>query len=175
MKTGLPTVSVIDLFCGIGGLTHGFIKSGLHVVAGIDNDESCRYGFEYNNDTKFIHKDIQKVTAAEIRELFDDKEDTIKVLAGCAPCQTFSKYNQKADSKDKRWWLLEEFSRLIRELSPTVVTMENVPGLTKKDVFHRFVDGLESQRYHVHHEIVNCSDYGVPQSRHRLVLCHRSD
>ena len=170
MKTSSPKIQVVDLFCGIGGLTHGFIKSGLDVVAGIDNDESCKYGYEYNNNTKFIHRDITQLTATEVGELFGETEDTIRVLAGCAPCQTFSKYNQKADSEDKRWGLLDEFLRLIEELSPTVVTMENVPGLMKKDVFHRFVDGLESQGYHVNHGIVNCTDYGVPQSRHRLVL-----
>ena len=48
-------IKVIDLFCGIGGLTHGLIKEGLDVVAGIDNDPSCKFGYEYNNKTKFIY------------------------------------------------------------------------------------------------------------------------
>ena len=49
MKQTSPKIKVIDLFCGIGGLTHGLVKEGLDVVAGIDNDNSCKFGYEYNN------------------------------------------------------------------------------------------------------------------------------
>ena len=86
-------IKVIDLFCGIGGLTHGLIKEGLDVVAGIDNDSSCKFGYEYNNKTQFIDTDILKVTTEQINKLFGSKKGTIRVLAGCAPCQPFSKLN----------------------------------------------------------------------------------
>ena len=88
-------LKVIDLFCGIGGLSHGLIKEGIDVIAGIDNDESCRFGYEYNNKTKFIYKDILQVSAKDINQLFGDKNSTIRVLIGCAPCQPFSKLNLK--------------------------------------------------------------------------------
>ena len=88
-------IKVIDLFCGIGGLTHGLIKEGLDVVAGIDNDSSCKFGYEYNNRTAFIGKDILAVSADDVNDLFGPRKDTIRVLAGCAPCQPFSKLNQK--------------------------------------------------------------------------------
>jgi len=53
-------IEAIDLFCGIGGLTYGLQKSGLKVIAGIDNDETCKYAYEKNNDTEFISADITK-------------------------------------------------------------------------------------------------------------------
>ena len=66
-------LKTIDLFCGIGGLSHGLVKEGFNVVAGIDNDQSCRFGYERNNDAKFIHKDILQISAEEINRLFGDE------------------------------------------------------------------------------------------------------
>ena len=82
--------AVVDLFCGVGGLTHGLQLSGLNVVAGIDFEESCRYAYEQNNNAQFIQSDITTIEPREIDELFP--ENNIKILAGCAPCQPFSKY-----------------------------------------------------------------------------------
>ena len=47
-------IKVVDLFCGVGGLTHGLVLEGLEVVAGVDNDESCQFAFERNNSSRFI-------------------------------------------------------------------------------------------------------------------------
>ncbi len=94
----------------------------------------------------------------------------LKLLAGCAPCQTFSSYNQKANSTDRRWWLLLEFGRFVRETCPELVTMENVPGLVEQNVFRDFVDDLKNRGYEVDYRVVNCADYGLPQQRSRLVL-----
>ncbi len=165
-------IKVIDLFCGIGGLSHGLIKEGLDVVAGIDNDNSCKFGYEYNNKAKFIHKDILKVSAKEISQLFGDKEKTIRVLVGCAPCQPFSRLNLKQITK-KQLEPLEKFACLIKETLPDIVSMENVSGLAdmkKYPIFKTFIDTLDGKGYKYKYEIVDVSDYGVPQSRKRLVL-----
>jgi len=170
----MPTkkLKVIDLFCGIGGLSHGLIKEGLDVVAGIDNDDSCKFGYEYNNRTKFIHKDILHVTASDVDRLFGKKEKTIRVLAGCAPCQPFSKLNLKRITR-KELEPLEKFAELIDETKPDIVSMENVSGLAdmkKYPIFKTFVDTLEKNGYKYKYEIVDVSEYGVPQKRKRLVL-----
>lgn len=168
-----PTkIKVIDLFCGIGGLTHGLVKEGLDVVAGIDNDGSCKFGYEYNNKAKFIHKDILQVSAKDIDELFGDKEKTIRVLAGCAPCQPFSKLNLN-EITEKQLEPLGKFAELIDETKPDIVSMENVSELAKikkYPIFKTFLDVLEKNGYHYKYEIVNVSEYGVPQNRKRLVL-----
>ncbi len=165
-------IKVVDLFCGIGGLTYGFIKEGLDVIAGIDNDSACKFGYEYNNGTTFIQKDITEVTAKEINQLYGNKQDSIRVLVGCAPCQPFSKLNIKRITK-KHLQPLEKFAQLIDDTKPDVVSMENVSGLAdenKYPTFRNFISILEKNKYEIAYEIVDASDYGVPQNRKRLVL-----
>lgn len=162
-------ISCVDLFCGAGGLTHGFVLEGLRVVAGIDMDPACQFPYEANNEARFIRRDISKFTQKELAELFGDAE--IKVLAGCAPCQPFSTYAQRyASASDGKWGLLYEFARLAKGTKPDVVTMENVPTVAKHAVFNDFVDLLERLGYHVWFDVVDSSNYGVPQSRRRMVL-----
>jgi len=166
----MKNISAIDLFCGIGGLTHGLIEAGISVVAGIDSDETCKYAFEVNNQSTFIHKDIKKLTGDELEKLYP--AECTRVLVGCAPCQTFSKHTQKNKSRyeDEKWDILCSFTTLIRDVQPEIVSMENVPEITKYDVFTDFVAGLKSLGYNVFWDTVYCPDYGIPQSRKRLVL-----
>ena len=163
--------AAIDLFCGIGGLTKGLALSGIDVIAGFDNDSSCKFAYETNNDSTFYCKDIKTVSVEEINELYP--KDSIRILAGCAPCQPFSKYSskdRKNGEKDDKWGLLYEFERLILGAEPDVVAMENVPNLRNEKVFRDFVRTLENKKYHVDCKVVNCVDYCVPQNRRRLVL-----
>ncbi len=165
-------ISAIDLFCGIGGLSYGFKKAGIDIKIGIDIDKSCQYAFETNCKSKFINRDISEVEGGELNSLYDKND--IKVLVGCAPCQPFSSYTYKSDKqKDHRWQLLYEFTRLIKEVRPVIVSMENVPTLLnfkEAPVFYDFVDSLEKKGYFVWHRIVYGPDYGIPQKRKRLVL-----
>lgn len=160
-------IGVIDVFCGIGGLTHGFYKEGVKIIAGVDVDPSCRYAFETNNHAPFINKSIEEVSSKEVSDLFGKIK--VKVLVGCAPCQPFSTYNRKKDGNGE-WKLLREFSRLVSESEPDVVSMENVPQIMRHDIFKWFVNELKRLGYHVYHDVVFCPDYGVPQRRRRLVL-----
>lgn len=166
----MKKIACVDLFCGAGGLTHGFVLEGLPVVAGIDLDPACRYPYVANNHAQFLERDISKVTVNELRNLFGDAQLT--VLAGCAPCQPFSTYAQRyeLDGKDGKWGLLYEFARLARGARPDVITMENVPTVAKHEVFHDFVDTLKRLGYTVSFEVVDSSKYGVPQMRRRMVL-----
>lgn len=163
-------ISCVDLFCGAGGLTHGFALEGIPVRAGIDLDPACRFPYESNNDARFLERDISQVTADEINELFGDTE--LKILAGCAPCQPFSTYAQRyeSDGVNGKWGLLYQFARLVRETEPDIVTMENVPTVVRHQVFQDFVTALQNLSYHVWYGVVDSSMYGVPQSRRRMVL-----
>ena len=69
MSKRINNVAVIDLFCGIGGLSHGFVKEDFKVVAGIDIDETCKYSFEANNNSTFISKSISDISKEEINKL----------------------------------------------------------------------------------------------------------
>jgi DNA (cytosine-5)-methyltransferase 1 len=172
LKSGFKEkYEVIDLFCGIGGLSHGFKNAGFNVLAGYDIDETCKFAFEYNNNAKFISKDIKDVTSKDIEQIYS--KNSIKILVGCAPCQPFSNYSHKTSLRNEKWQLLYDFGRLIEEVQPDIVSMENVPGLPKFDkgnVYKDFIKILKKHNYEFSDEIVNCPDYGIPQYRKRFVL-----
>ena len=165
-------IGVVDLFCGVGGLSHGLKQGGLNIIAGFDIDKTCEYAYTHNNGAQFFDTDISKVTKEQVLSLFGDSQ--IKVLAGCAPCQPFSSYAFKNKKKDpNKYDLLYQFGRLVEEVQPDIVTMENVPQIASfslKNVLQDFVDLLESHHYHCNVKVVYCPDYGIPQTRKRLVL-----
>ena len=161
-------VAAIDLFCGVGGLTHGLAKSGIDVRLGVDIDPDCEFPYTANNKATFLLKSVADLSADDhVKRV---KGGGLRLLAGCAPCQPFSTYHQKAGAKDSRWRLLDHFGRLATEFDPDLITMENVPNLEKQKVFRSFVAKLKKLGFHVSHEVVDCSDFGVPQQRRRLVL-----
>ena len=162
--------SVLDLFCGAGGLSHGFLKGGFHLAGGIDIDKSCCFAYEQNNNAPFVERDIRKVKGAWLKNHFP-KWKGPRILAGCAPCQPFSTYNPKND--DPNWSLLEEFSRIVKETRPEIVTMENVPNLQSYQGGHtldQFITTLERAKYNIWQGVIDCRDYGLPQRRKRLVI-----
>ncbi|MDX1766290.1 MAG: DNA cytosine methyltransferase [Candidatus Saccharimonadales bacterium] len=165
------TIKAVDLFCGAGGLTHGLIQAGIDVVAGYDIEESCRFAFEHNNKAEFINRDVTELTKEEILAHLEGADYSL--LAGCAPCQPFSTYSRakkKSSGKDDRWNLLNSFGRLVSTVKPDFVTMENVPGLADQAVFNDFITLLTASGYHYDYKIVFCPDYGMAQTRRRLVL-----
>lgn len=164
-------MSAVDLFCGAGGLTHGLLQAGIKVEAGIDIAEDTEFAYEANNPTaKYYRWDVgRKKHYPEIEQLFGKKK--CRLLAGCAPCQPFSKLTQ-AIARHECWNLLKSFASLVKRIEPELVTMENVPELAERgrDVFDHFVGTLGKLDYHVDWKIVRCEEYGVPQLRRRLVL-----
>lgn len=159
---------VVDLFCGIGGLTHGFVLEKFNVIAGIDADESCQYAYEQNNGSQFILKDITQLKSTFLTKLFGNVKT--KILVGCAPCQAFSQYASQHAHKNSDWTLVEKFIDLITDVQPDIISMENVPRLQYHDVFQKFYRSLEKQGYRVFWDIVYGPDYGLPQQRKRLIL-----
>ena len=162
-------ISGVDLFCGVGGLSDGLQKAGILICAGIDIDPACAYPFETNIESPFIERDIRDVSGHQIDELWI--EGSVKLLAGCAPCQPFSPYRRGVDTtSDSKWPLLEEFGRLVDECKPDLVTMENVPRIGKSKVFLEFVELLRAAGYHVDFRSCYGPHYGLPQHRRRLLL-----
>lgn len=167
-ESHMPPIRAVDLFCGVGGLTHGLSRGGIDVVAGYDFDPTCKYAFEANNQAIFVEKDVAELTAAEISDHLG--EDAITLVAGCAPCQPFSTYSRtgRAEVSSTDWSLVASFGRLVQDVQPDLVTMENVPALRDHPVFREFIQSLEG--YAVTYRIVQCATIGVPQTRKRLVL-----
>lgn len=168
---GDQPIEVVDLFCGIGGLSYGLKRMGFRIKAGFDFDSTCQYAYSKNNKAKFIYKDIRDVTRDEVNYYYS--QNSIKVLAGCAPCQPFSSYSNKKQKDPNKFDLLYQFGRLIDEVHPDLITMENVANIVSfglKPVFPDFLECLHRNDYHVSYQTVYCPDYGVPQTRKRLVL-----
>ena len=163
-------IRAVDIFCGAGGLTYGLQKSGINVVAGFDKDPSCEFAFSKNNGSEFVAMDVRDVNESDLRKFWQNAG--IRILAGCAPCQTFSALTCKIKGReaDERGDLLYSFLDLVRESGPEIVTMENVPQIRRRKVFEDFLKGLRDAGYFVSYFVVFCPSYGIPQTRRRLVL-----
>ena len=162
----------VDLFCGAGGLSTGLKKSGFRVCLGVDIDEKALKTYKCNlKSTKVLKEDIKKVTGEKITELTGIRKHDNFLLAGCPPCQGFSNLG-KRDASDEKNQLVFEYVRIINELEPSFILMENVPGMSTgvgKEIFKKVVKKLE-ESYHVEYDTLNAADFGVPQIRKRLVL-----
>lgn len=165
-----PQPEVVDLFCGVGALSHGLKRAGLKILAGYDTDESCRFAYETNNNAKFFKSDVSALNAEEILAHYSGNAAT--VLAGCAPCQPFSTYKQRY-AEDPQWGLVGKFADLAVAVQPDFITMENVPSLISYksgEIFSAFCETLRDAGYQVTWQIAKCEEFGVPQRRRRLVL-----
>jgi DNA (cytosine-5)-methyltransferase 1 len=162
-------IEAVDLFCGAGGLSYGLGKAKIKVKAGVDFEPSCAYPFEKNTKATFLQRDIAELTAEVVAEQYN--LGSVRLLAGCAPCQPFSTLRNGTDREGSdKWPLLNHFARLVKTVQPELVTMENVPTLKSQSIFDAFVQTLKDEGYFVSFSIVDASDYGVAQRRKRLVL-----
>lgn len=168
-NSGVANARVVDLFCGVGGLSHGFFQEGFDIAAGVDVDPVCEYAFKTNNKSRFLLKSVSEVTGADLAKYFGTSKQ--KILIGCAPCQPFSTYNQK--NSDERWKLLEAFADIICEIKPEIVSMENVPRLAEFNggaLLASFTERLIDTGYSISSSVLYGPDYGLPQTRSRFVL-----
>lgn len=162
----------VDLFSGCGGLTLGMKRAGFDTRVAVEIDESAVSTFKLNHRTsKVINRDIRLVTGKDINEYIGDSQ--VHFLAGCPPCQGFSsirRLNKRRNIRDERNGLILEYLRLVQELRPLTIMMENVPGLKDYYLFKKVLTALRNAGYELDYQIVNVKDYGVAQSRKRLVL-----
>jgi len=162
----------IDLFCGAGGLSSGLLKSGFELRLGLDIDDDALKTYKENfHKALIIKSDIKKINGDELLKLSKIKKNDNFLLAGCPPCQGFSNIGKK-DPSDSKNQLVFDYIRLINEMEPSFILMENVPGMSTgigKEIFSRVVSLLK-EKYFVQYDVLNAADYGVPQIRKRLVL-----
>lgn len=167
----MAKVEAIDLFCGVGGLTRGLSNVGVNVLSGFDNDKSCEYAYSHNNSASFETTDVRELKGTYLSSLYGD--DSVRVLVGCAPCQPFSQMRSKLGSinlLDEKYNLLSEFGRLIQEVHPDIISMENVPQLCRSKVYEDFISLVTGLGYKIEVNVVNCADYGISQNRRRFIM-----
>ena len=170
-------IYAVDIMCGIGGATRGFLDAGIQVVKGFDIDESCRKTYEENNKpAKFLNRNVLHLTADEIIEEIELQETDKLAIIACAPCQPFSRAGVR-DPKDDRTRLILAINRLIIDIKPDFVFVENTPGFQRfyPKLYKQFLKPYRKLRYHCRFGIVNLREYGVPQNRRRYLFIASRD
>ena len=163
--------SVADLFSGAGGLSEGFRQAGCRILVGsdIDPDACATYAVNFP-EAKAVHGDIREprvraqVTAAATSD--------VDIIVGGPPCQAFSQMrNYSRLIEDPRNSLYREFVRIIDKLEPRAFVMENVPGLEQMGVREQILEDLSINGiYNVRSQVVDAADFGVPQTRKRIIF-----
>ncbi len=182
----MKKINAIDLFSGCGGVSIGLMQAGFHVVSAveIDKDAVAAYkSYPLLNSVNVLQDDICKLSGLEILQAGGIDPNELYLLAGCPPCQKFSMQNRINNSDetkiDEVKKLLMQYLRIIEELYPPFILMENVPGIRSSfegRILNEFIDRLQNnrgdnkKRYFVKSNVVNAADYGVPQARKRFVL-----
>jgi DNA (cytosine-5)-methyltransferase 1 len=171
----MAKLRAVDFFCSIGGMTYGFRKAGIDVIAGLDIDPSCKETYEYNNPgTKFIQADIKKYSFEQLeKDAGIKKDDDALIFIGCSPCQYWSIINTDKTKSKKTKNLLTDFQNFVEHFNPGYVVVENVPGILKKaeeSGLNKFIKMLDKMGYVVDKDILNANHFGVPQNRRRFSL-----
>lgn len=168
----MSRLTVVDLFAGCGGGSIGFQAAGYEVLGAVEIEPSAATGFEYNTGIAPLVADIRDVTAGDL-----DIGEELTLLFGCPPCQSFTELRRgdthRTELDDVRDRLPTEYLRLVTELQPRQVALENVPGMVSgrgQMHFRQLVDGLERAGYRVRWGVLDAADFGVPQHRRRLLL-----
>ena len=177
-KNNVP--KAISLFSGAGGLDYGFKACGFDLVGHVELESFAREIYEMNYpNSKSLGTDISSITDDEIlswKNLFG----TIDIIIGGPPCQGFSLAG-KRDPYDARNQLYKYYVNIVSKIKPKVFVMENVKLLTsmKDENGTFFIDKIkiafEDVGYNLHISEINACEYGVPQSRERLIIVGVSD
>jgi DNA (cytosine-5)-methyltransferase 1 len=170
----LPALTAVDLFSGCGGLSLGLKEAGFQVVAAVEIDEKAQATYRLNHPTVQLYgQDIRSLTPAQVMRNSGLKPGDLDLLAGCPPCQGFSRLrtkNRKTAVADPRNNLIAEFVRFIKVMRPKTVMLENVPALAKDGRFTRMRNQLTGLGYDVIVHVLDAADYEVPQRRKRLIM-----
>lgn len=170
------TLNTIDLFSGCGGMSLGFSWAGFKSILASDIDENCELTFKRNFiNTPFLCKSIIDIEKIEFDTLI--KKNSVDIIIGGPPCQGFSLANKRRNKikDDPRNRLFYEFIKVIDWYNPKAFVMENVKGLLsmhKGEVIKQIIEECESvgMGYNVKYKVLKASDYGVPQSRERVII-----
>ena len=168
------TPIALELFSGCGGMTSGLKSAGFNVLGAIEKDKITADTYRANHPEVIVwERDILDVPIDEVMETLKLKKGQLDILAGCPPCQGFSHMRTLNGAKkvaDKRNRLVFQFIRFTEALQPKVVMMENTPGLATNWRMKKLLREFKKLGYHGSCQIVNAADFGVPQSRERMIM-----
>lgn len=158
-------MKVVSLFSGAGGLDLGFKMAGHEIIWANDLYGDAVETYRKNIGDHIVCEDIKKISASDIPDA--------DIIIGGFPCQGFSVANTKRYAGDQRNELYKQLCRVINEKKPKFFLAENVKGLTNLEhgaVFRMILDDFQRLGYKVKAKILNAADYGVPQTRLRVII-----
>lgn len=170
-----PSKTVVDLFCGAGGLSEGFRQAGFEVLLGQDYDENAGKTFaSTHHGAEFIGGPIQDVTVQQLLKSCGKSKGEIDVFVGGPPCQGYSVYNHQRGADDPRAGLFREYLRLVEGVDPKWIVIENVTGITSISggaIVDEICSCLRALGYEdLDFKILRAEEFGVPQERRRIVF-----
>ena len=173
------TIGVLDLFCGGGGLSEGFLQAGYDVLAGVDVSEDFLATYEHNHDDALaIRADLSEIDPETFFASHPIDPDAVDVVIGGPPCKGFSIAGHR-DPGDERNYLVGSFIDYLEFVQPDAFVMENVPGIKSMengDTLRSILEGLRRAGYEKPaYETLNAADYGVAQNRRRVIFQGRRD
>jgi DNA (cytosine-5)-methyltransferase 1 len=167
-------LTAIDLFSGCGGLTLGLKQSGFAVKCAIEIDPKASAVYAANHpEVRLEVGDIRNIDASKLRKSLGLRAGALDLLAGCPPCQGFSRIRKKNNgrsARDPRNSLIDEFGVFVQVFKPRYVLLENVPGLLDYYKFKLYLGILRAEGYQTRCAILDAADFGVPQRRKRLLV-----
>ena len=164
----------IDLFSGAGGMSLGFDLEGFKNVFSVEYDLQTAQTYRYNFPNHvLINKDIQEISTNEIKKIINN--NTVDVIIGGPPCQGFSLAGKfgRTFIDDPRNQLFKEYLRFVSILKPKIFIIENVARLVshnKGKTIREIQESIEKLGYKVKYEILQTSDYNIPQKRQRVFI-----
>lgn len=163
---------IISLFSGAGGLDLGFEKAGFQTIWANEYDKTIAPTYQKNfPHVEFDGRSISSISDEEIR-LLKEKHEIFGVIGG-PPCQSWSEAGAKRGINDPRGKLFHDYIRFIRIIKPAFFVAENVHGLIhsrNQQSFENIKEMFSNEGYLVEAKLLNASDYGVPQDRHRVFI-----
>ena len=167
-------LSVLDLFCGCGGMSKGLEESGLNIVAGLDIWDKAIDSYKQNFDHLSVCDDISRLTPKSFCEKYNISNSHIDIIVGGPPCQGFS-IAGKRDVKDPRNSLFMEYVKYLNYFNPKAFIMENVMGiLSMKNSLNIKVIDIIMEELNKNYNCIICklyaSDFEVPQNRRRVII-----
>ncbi|MBV7434390.1 DNA cytosine methyltransferase [Cardiobacteriaceae bacterium TAE3-ERU3] len=166
-------LKAVDLFSGCGGLSEGLKQAGFQVIGAVENDPKVMSTYRLNHPATYLFdSDIREISGDNILKKCQLERGELDLLSGCPPCQGFSSLTKKYNDGDARNSLINEVARLVEELLPKTIMIENVPGMKSRGklFLDSFLRNLDRLGYQYSYRILQVADYGVPQSRKRFVL-----
>lgn len=166
----------IEIFSGCGGLSSGLESAGFNILSAVEIDSIASTTYLLNHPSvDVVIKDVRSVKASYFMKKHDLKRGELDLLAGCSPCQGFSRLRKgESAENDPRNQLVYEYLRLVKGLLPKTILMENVPGLLTTErgikIFNPIKEELKKLGYQIDYDIVDTASYGIPQFRKRFVL-----